>query len=149
MAAASWKARIILGSAVALQKAVQNSFSSIINDSFGVSVLSFPNPINKAETMPTKRPLCNYDGTIKELASTDTLLGGGTMVSKEVPSGTKNSSNQSFTLAYTPTAGSEQVYLNGILQNQGYGNDYTISGGTIIFTVAPASSDIILVTYWK
>jgi len=105
---------------------------------------------NLAEpTMAVKRPLCNYGGTIQELAATDTLPGGGALVSKEVPSGTKNGSNTAFVLSYVPTLGSEQVYLNGVLQNSGAGNDYTILYDTITFTVAPVSTDVILVTYWK
>jgi len=73
----------------------------------------------------------------------------GLYVCREVPSGTKNGSNTDFTLANTPVSGSEMVFLNGILQNAGAGNDYTISTVTITFAVAPISSDTILVTYWK
>ncbi len=67
-------------------------------------------------------------------------------VTREVPSGTINSSNTVFTLAFTPTVGSEEVFLNGILQNAG-GNDYSISGATITFTNAPLTGSVILVNY--
>lgn len=73
----------------------------------------------------------------------------GLYVCREVPSGTKNGSNTDFTLANTPVAGTEMVFLNGILQNAGAGNDYTISTTTITFAVAPISTDTIIVTYWK
>lgn len=70
-------------------------------------------------------------------------------VTREVPTGTKNSSNVTFTLANTPTAGTEELFLNGILQESGAGNDYTISGGTITMAVAPVSDDKIVVSYFK
>lgn len=70
-------------------------------------------------------------------------------VVRETPSGTVNGSNAVFTLASTPLPGTEQVFLNGLLQNAGGGNDYTISGATITFNSAPQSGDVILVSYLK
>lgn len=70
-------------------------------------------------------------------------------VKKEVPSGTLNGSNVTFTLANTPTSGSEEVFLNGLLQQSGAGNDYTISTSTITMLTAPLSTDKILVNYNK
>src|ERR1017187_2597955 len=56
----------------------------------------------------------------------------------ETPSGTINSSNVTFNLAHTPLpAASLQLFLNGAYQVQGGGMDYTISGATITFAVAP------------
>jgi hypothetical protein len=72
---------------------------------------------------------------------------GGTMVTRETPTGLVNGSNVTFTLANTPTAGTEQVYLNGILQEPGAGNDYTISGATITYLTAPVANDKIRVSY--
>lgn len=66
---------------------------------------------------------------------------------RETPSGLVNGSNTSYGLAHTPTAGSESVYLNGILQEPGAGNDYTISGATITYLTAPISGDKIRVNY--
>jgi hypothetical protein len=70
-------------------------------------------------------------------------------VDKETPSGTIDGSNATFTLANTPVAGSEHVYLNGVLQESGAGNDYTISGGTITMLSSPLSGERIKVTYRK
>ena len=56
-------------------------------------------------------------------------------------------SNVTFTLAQTPLSNSVQVFLNGLIQEEGSGKDYTISGTTITFVVAPASGDICLVHY--
>lgn len=70
-------------------------------------------------------------------------------VVREVPSGSVNDANTSFSLANTPVSGTDQVYLNGILQDPGVGNDYTISGAAITFQSAPATGDKIRVTYLK
>ncbi len=68
-------------------------------------------------------------------------------IRREVPSGAINGSNVTFTLANTPLAGKEDVFLNGLLQNAGGGNDYTISGDTITYNSAPQTGDILLVSY--
>lgn len=98
----------------------------------------------------------NDGGTIGTTAITFSQLttgGGGytnaNFVDKEVPSGTKNGSNATFTLANTPTSGSEHLYLNGILQNVGSGNDYTITGATITMLNIPLASDVLLASYRK
>lgn len=70
-------------------------------------------------------------------------------VVRETPSGAVNGSNTSFGLAATPIAGTEMVFLNGILQEPGAGNDYTISGATITYLSAPLTGDRIRVTYLK
>lgn len=70
-------------------------------------------------------------------------------VDRETPSGTVNGSNVTFTLANTPTAGSEHVYLNGLLQEPGSGNDYTISAAVITYLTAPLTGDKIRVSYRK
>lgn len=66
---------------------------------------------------------------------------------RQTPSGTVNGTNTSFTLAQsTNVAGSEEVFLNGLLQNAS-GNDYSISTNVVTFTSAPVSGDVILVNY--
>lgn len=55
----------------------------------------------------------------------------------EIPTGTVNGSNTVFTLAFTPVPKSPRLHLNGLLQRHGASYDYTISGNTITFTVAP------------
>lgn len=71
------------------------------------------------------------------------------MIFGETPTGTIDGSNATFTLANTPESGTVRVYVNGIRQNVGSGNDYTISGGTITFETAavPASGDVLLADY--
>lgn len=70
-------------------------------------------------------------------------------VDRETPSGSVNGSNTAFTLANTPIAGSEHVFLNGLLQEPGGGNDYTISGAAITYLTAPLTGDKIRVSYRK
>ena len=72
-------------------------------------------------------------------------------VTREIPTGTVNGTNPTFTLANTPTAGTEEVFVNGILQNVGAGNDYTISTNTITFLsgAIPQTGDVVLVNYRK
>lgn len=68
---------------------------------------------------------------------------------RSTPGGTVNGTNDTFTLATTPVSNTEMVFVNGVLQNQGAGNDYTISGTTITFLsgAIPQTGDIIRVTY--
>jgi len=62
--------------------------------------------------------------------------------------GTVNSVNKVFTLGITPVANQfVLVFLNGLVQNPGGGNDYTLSGNTVTFTVAPITSSVVLALY--
>lgn len=70
-------------------------------------------------------------------------------VMREIPSGAVNGVNTVFTLAFTPVLGKETVYLNGLQQDVGAANDYTISGPVITFMVAPEVTDKIRVSYIK
>jgi hypothetical protein len=63
-----------------------------------------------------------------------------------VPTGTVNGVNAVFTLPTTPGS-IVLVFRNGLLQKPGGGNDYTISGVTITFVVAPLTGDSLLAVY--
>lgn len=76
-------------------------------------------------------------------------LGASNFVDKEVPSGAINGINTTYTLGNTPTAGTEHVYVNGVLQESGAGNDYIISGATITMLSALATGEKIRVSYRK
>ena len=70
-------------------------------------------------------------------------------VDNEVPSGSINGSNVTFTLANTPVAGSVHLFINGLRGLVGSGNDYTISGGTITMEYALATGETLLADYRK
>jgi hypothetical protein len=71
------------------------------------------------------------------------------IVTRETPLGAVDSSNVTFILAFSTAVGSEHVYLNGILQDEGGSNDYTISGAIITFNMAPITGSKVRVSYWK
>ena len=81
--------------------------------------------------------------------SATTVVKTANYVVRETPSGLVNGANATFNLANAPVNGTEQVFLNGILQDPGSGNDYTISGSTVTFVSAPTTGDKIRVTYLK
>lgn len=83
------------------------------------------------------------------VANNSNGLTNSNFVDKEIPSGSINGSNTAFTLANTPVSGSEHLYLNGVLQESGAGNDYTISGTTITMATAPLSGEKLRVSYRK
>lgn len=67
---------------------------------------------------------------------------------QEVPSGTINGSNTTFTLAHTPaSANSVLLFENGVAQTQGGSSDYTISGATITYNTAPPTGTLLLAQY--
>ena len=91
-------------------------------------------------------------GTTAITFSNPIIAGGLTnanFVDKEVPSGTINGVNTSFTLANTPVTGSEHGYLNGVFQESGSGNDYTITGSVITYIVAPLTGEKLRFSYRK
>lgn len=86
------------------------------------------------------------------LSMSGTTLNAAAAVSfafNEVPTGTVNGSNDTFTLANTPTSGTVRLYVNGQRLKVGSGNDYTISSATITFEsgAIPATGDVLLADY--
>lgn len=72
------------------------------------------------------------------------------MIWNETPTPAPNGVNTTFTLSYEIRNFSAiMVFVNGILQEQGLTNDYTIGDDnkSIVFTTAPASTDKIKVAY--
>ena len=85
-------------------------------------------------------------GDQMNVSISSTASGGGTAVAEEVPSGTINGSNVTFTVAHTPLAGTFRLYLNGTRQQAG-GGDYSLSGTTITFNTAPQTGSVLFVDY--
>lgn len=70
----------------------------------------------------------------------------GDITHKEVPSGSINSSNTTFTLTYAPTsADSLNLYMDGLLLR--LTTDYTISSTTITMGTAPATGQTLYASY--
>ena len=74
-----------------------------------------------------------------DIASLENAIGNAVrsskvFVSKEIPYGATDGSNTTYTLEHTPTPGSEHLYLNGLLVEEGADTDYFISGSTITFS---------------
>lgn len=87
--------------------------------------------------------------TTGALTLSSSVIKEADIVTEEIPAGSINSSNVTFTLAATPVVGTVRLYLNGLRQLSGAGNDYTITGDTITFTTAPTTGDVLLADYFK
>jgi phage-related tail fiber protein len=106
-----------------------------------------------ALTQGTGITITNGAGTI---TISTTALTNTNFVDKEVPTRqgggtTPDGTTTIYNLANTPVAGSEHVYVNGVLQNPGAGNDYTIASAAITFLTGaiPQTGDVVLVSYRK
>jgi hypothetical protein len=86
-------------------------------------------------------------GAINNVENYISSLENGQIIYREKPTGTFNGINTVFTLANAPTLGTEQVFVNGLLQEYGETGDYIISGNTIEFNNAPKSYWSVFVTY--
>lgn len=133
--------------------AVQISDSSLETDGFGLKVKTgSPGQVYIADGQGMLKPT-DLSGDVDSVSSggsvtiVNTILRTSQIVTRETPGGAVNGSNTEYTVSLTPVAGSEQVFLNGLLQEPGAGNDYTISGTSIAFADAPVSGDRIRVTY--
>lgn len=83
----------------------------------------------------------------EQFAGSGASLDADNFVVRENPTGAVNGTNADFTLATTPVSGKEHIYLNGLLQEPGGSNDYTISGAIFTFNTAPVSGDRIRASY--
>lgn len=91
---------------------------------------------NAANT--TTQTLPASTGTILNTVSTNVPVAASLV--QETPSGSCNGSNVTLTLANTPGGSASVIlFIDGIIQTQGGGNDYTISGATITLATACAA----------
>jgi len=88
------------------------------------------------------------------VAQVKVMLGMRTRTYRATPTGTVNGSNVTFTLPALVASGTEEVFLNGVLQNANASVDYSIAYAattTITFSAAPKTADgytdVILVNY--
>jgi hypothetical protein len=121
-----------------------------------VSANGFSGTVANAGTTPAITMQTSVTGLLKgngtaisaAVASTD-YLAQTSFVVRETPSGTINGANATFTLANTPIANTEEIFLNGLLLEPGAGNDYTISGTTITMLNIPNTGDRLKARYMK
>lgn len=71
------------------------------------------------------------------------------VVTRETPSGLLDGSNAVFVLSSTPLAGTEHVYVSGLLMDPGASNDYVLTGNTITLAFNLNETDKIRVSYLK
>lgn len=71
------------------------------------------------------------------------------VVKQENPVGNIDGVNDTYVLAATPKPGTVEVYINGLLQDEGEDNDYTIAGDTITMQYLLTTGDKIRVSYIK
>lgn len=103
--------------------------------------------VRKLSMTNLKAFLKSYFDTLYQTVAS--ALTASNFVDNEVPTGTKNDTNKTFTLANTPVSGTEHIYLCGLRLTPGAGNDYTISGNTITMVQAPRSTDNFICDYRK
>jgi hypothetical protein len=124
-----------------------------------VSVASangFAGTVANAGTTPAITMQTSVTGLLKgngtamsaAIAGTDYISPAGFIV-RETPGGLVNGANTTYTLANTPISNTEMLYVNGLLQEPGAGNDYTISGATITMLSAPITGDRLRANYQK
>jgi hypothetical protein len=91
---------------------------------------------------------CSITINAKGLVTAESSGSAGTTPEQEVPAGSVNNSNVTFTLAHSvSTAATLSVYQDGLILNQGV--DYTVvtSTGVITMTTAPNFGQAIYATY--
>lgn len=88
-------------------------------------------------------PIVVYANPSTHRLLVDASGGSTAFVDNEVVSG----SSTTFTLANTPTAGSQHVYGNGQRLTPGAGNDYTIAGAVITILAGSYSAGAVLADY--
>jgi len=120
----------------------------VVNDEISKIFASTIQTVNKEIiTFPNSRQLLAGVGVkFDDSVEGERTINAGELIVREIPAGTVNGSNVTFTLAYTPIVNSEQVFLNGLLQDS-RGMDYSISDADITFLSPPLTGDRILVTY--
>jgi hypothetical protein len=99
--------------------------------------------------MPVDR---NADTPQRVRAALQKLIAEGTLhrhVDNEAPAGAIDGANATYTLVKTPRTGSLKLYKNGIRQQAGAGNDFTLASQTITFAAGniPQAGDVLLADY--
>jgi hypothetical protein len=84
------------------------------------------------------KSLPSWSGTITDWDQIN--FSNTSFVDKETPSGDVDGVNVTFLLSSIPIPGSEHLYLNGLLQDEGIGEDYTIIDNIITYNEPPLTN---------
>jgi hypothetical protein len=126
-----------------------DTLADITFDNLGTGDTLLTNP--SANTIGVKSLIAGTNVTFTVGANSITInssgLSSSNFVFNETPTGTINGTNATFTIANTPTSGTVQLFLNGLLQRPT--TDYTISGTTITMINIPGTGDFMLVHYLR
>lgn len=135
---------VIVKNDVASNAAVTNADIFVVDNSQASDVLTEGDVVDSLASTSAIAPLSANQGNVLDGRIT-TLENRGIPVWSEAPAVTNGVAT--VTLANAALAGTERVYLNGLRQCEGVGNDYTISGTTITFDAALQSGDVVVVDY--
>jgi len=136
---------------MAVQRGTTNGGASLEVTATGLEVTtSLPGPRALGTAANDAIVAAQPDGTVDLAIATtkyvnDQISTATQEVYGEAPAVTDGSAD--VTLANTPIADTERVYLNGARQNRGSSNDYTLSGNTITFADTLTSGDVVVVDY--
>jgi len=88
---------------------------------------------------------CSIGGTVFTCSGTP----APNFADAEVPAGTIDGANATFTLAHAPIGASLELTRNGLTLKAGSGNDFTLAGNTITFLVGaiPQAGDSLQAWY--
>jgi len=80
----------------------------------------------------------------------DVIIIPSETVDNDIPVGDIDGVNTTFSTTFDYTSGSLKVYLNGLRQKSGLGNDYIESGSNgLVMNVPPEIGDVLIVDYLK
>jgi len=109
--------------------------------------ISFDSP--EAKTRPRKNTRKKFIPTKSVFKEDESpILIDKDEINREIPKGDLNGINFIFTLSRVPIEGSEHIYLNGLLQENGEENDYIIRNSDIIFLTPPERDYKLRCTYY-
>jgi len=108
-----------------------------------ISELDVADPLVGDELVPVVQ-----SGDNKAVAAADVAaLALATQVDKEVPAGDIDGVNDTFVLSDEPVAGSEYVFVDGVLKADPA--DYSLAADTLTFVAPPAPGSALVVSFRK
>jgi hypothetical protein len=120
-----------------------------------------------ASTTVTSKVLSGYASAAGTLSASDTILSAFNKLNGNIDlkqssvssanykvgvalTGSINGTNLVYTMPNVPVSSTEMIFVNGVFQQRGAGNDYQITGNTVTFEIgnAPSIGSILLCTYF-